>query len=65
MTDEESTRAVETDDMFILKPQIPDLFEYEYHYHGERKPQVVSYISHNTPPMLPEALLELLRNVEI
>jgi FlaA1/EpsC-like NDP-sugar epimerase len=65
MTDEEVTRAVETDDMFILKPQIPDLFETEYHYQGERKPQVQSYISNNTPPLTCEELKEIIATLTL
>jgi UDP-N-acetylglucosamine 4,6-dehydratase/5-epimerase len=65
MTDEEVTRAVETDDMFILKPQIPDLFENEYHYHGERIPQVQSYISHNSTLMTKNELKELFAGIVI
>ncbi|MFA6451652.1 MAG: polysaccharide biosynthesis protein [bacterium] len=65
MTDEEVTRAVETDDMFILKPQIPDLFENEYHYSGERIPQVQSYISHNTTLMTISELKELFAGIVI
>ncbi len=64
LTDEEVTRAVETDDMFILKPQIPDLFETEYHYHGERIPEVQSYISHNTKPLTREELKKVIKSVD-
>ncbi len=64
MTDEEVTRAIETDDMFILKPQIPDLFENEYHYPTERIPQVQSYISHNTKPMTAAELKELIKDIK-
>lgn len=51
MTEEEVTRAVETDDMFILKPQVAALFEREYDYPGQRTPQVKLYTSHHETPM--------------
>ncbi len=60
MTDEEATRAVETESMFILKPQIPDLFEREYRYPGQRKPGVPQYISHDYEPMSAGLIKELL-----
>ncbi|HOX28571.1 MAG TPA: SDR family NAD(P)-dependent oxidoreductase [bacterium] len=63
MTGEEVTRAVETDDMFILKPQIPDLFEREYHYPNERPPAVKQYTSHNDPPMAKKTLRKLIAGI--
>jgi UDP-N-acetylglucosamine 4,6-dehydratase/5-epimerase len=63
MTVEEVTRAVETDDMFILKPQIPDLFEREYHYPSEREPGVPQYISQDVPLMTVEEIKALLSEI--
>lgn len=65
MTDEEVTRAVETDDMFILKPQIPDLFEDEYRYPGEREPKVGRYISHDVPLMSVGEIKKMLSEIRL
>ncbi|MFH1538235.1 MAG: polysaccharide biosynthesis protein [bacterium] len=63
MTEEEVTRAVETDDMFILLPQVPELFEKKYHYPGQRKPQVQKYISHDIKPINKTEIKKMLREV--
>ncbi|HOY64500.1 MAG TPA: SDR family NAD(P)-dependent oxidoreductase [bacterium] len=63
MTDEEVTRAVETDDMFILIPDIPELYERKYKYPGARPPQVQRYISQDYPPMTREEICSLLKEI--
>ncbi len=63
MTDEEATRAVELDDMFILKPQVPDLFETEFKYPGQRKPSVSKYTSDDDVPISKDELRNLLQGV--
>lgn len=61
MTEEEVTRAVETDDMFILLPQVPELFEKEYRFPGQRKPQIQKYISHDIKPASKTEIRKMLR----
>lgn len=51
MTEEEATRAVELPDMFVLLPQIRDLFEIEYSYPNQKKPTVDRFISHDIKPL--------------
>ncbi|MEW5946640.1 MAG: UDP-N-acetylglucosamine 4,6-dehydratase family protein [bacterium] len=63
MTEEESTRAVETPDMFILLPQVPELFEKEYHYPGQKKPEVVKYISREEDALSPREIERVLRGL--
>ncbi|MEW6201168.1 MAG: polysaccharide biosynthesis protein [bacterium] len=63
MTEEEVTRAVETRDMFILLPQVPELFEKEYQYPGQRKPKLLKYISTDVTPLAPEKIESLLRRI--
>lgn len=63
MTEEEVTRAVETDDMFILKPQIQDIYNREYNYPGQRAPKVGRYSSEDVKPLSKAALRKLLERM--
>ncbi len=63
MTEEEVTRAVETEDMFILLPQVRDLFEREYSYPGQFEPQVKTYTSHQEKPMNKKEFMTLLKRI--
>ena len=65
MTDEEVTRAVELDDMFVLKPQIPDLFTREYNYQGQKKPRVGRYTSLDEKIMSRVKLKKLLEKIDM
>ena len=63
MTEEEATRAVELKDMFVLLPQIQDLFEVEYKYPGQRKPTVDRFISHDVKPISMKEIEKLIRQL--
>jgi len=64
MTDEEVTRAVETKDMFILKPQVTDLFEQVYEYPGERTPKIARYTSEHEKCMTVPQIKKLLKKID-
>lgn len=63
MTEEESTRAVEMPDMFVLLPQIRDLFPHEYKYPKQTKPTVDRFISHDVEPMSKQDIEKLIREM--
>lgn len=63
MTEEEVTRAVETDDMFILLPQVPELFEKEYRFPGQFKPGIQKYISHGVESLTVAEIEKLLPKI--
>ena len=63
MTEEESTRAVELPDMYVLQPQIRDLFTREYKYPHQKKPSVTRFISHDLQPMGKDEIQSLIREI--
>lgn len=64
MTEEEVTRAVETDDMFILKPQIQEIFLTEYTYPNQKTPELSRYSSDAVHPMSKDEIRKLLLLIE-
>ena len=64
MTEEESTRAVELPDMFVLLPQIKDLFDFEYKYPKQKKPGVERFISSDVPPISKSEIKKLINELE-
>jgi len=64
MTEEEVTRAVETEDMYILKPQIQDLFVRDHTYPGQRAPHVGKYTSKDEKTISKAELAKLLKRIE-
>jgi FlaA1/EpsC-like NDP-sugar epimerase len=63
MTEEESTRAVELPDMFVLLPQIRDLFPREYKYPKQKKPTVDRFISHDVQPMTKPEIEKMIKSI--
>lgn len=63
MTEEESTRAVELPDMFVLLPQVTNLFETEYHYEGQHKPTVDKFVSNRVTPISNSEIEKIIREI--
>ncbi len=63
MTEEEGLRAVELDDMFVLLPQVTNLFEKKYSYPGERKPSVDKFVSHKVEPVSRREIEKIIREI--
>ena len=61
MTNEELTRSLETDDLFIILPQITELMQSGLSNHSSaRKPKVSSYTSENSQRLTKEEISQLL-----
>ena len=64
MTAEESRRALETDDMFILLPEMKELLDSNhYTYQGARQASRREYSSQHATPLLPAALQQMIHEV--
>lgn len=64
MTEEEVGRAVETDDMFILKPQIQEIYMKESTYPRQKTAKISRYSSEDVKPMTKSEIKKLLKQID-
>lgn len=66
MTEEESMRAVETDEMFIIAPfENTDLNSFENEYNGKKLPKPTRYDSRYEKPLNKDQMVDLLKRTKL
>ena len=65
MTEDESTRALETETLFIILPQIQESQQIDYSYQGAKQICASSYTSHNVEPLSKTQLKDMLHKEEL